>query len=118
MGLAEADQQFNSSNPRDYDFRGAVQKIRGEARPGDLIVYEPAYLGSVVGYYGGGLPAKPLGPKPPRPRPGQRVFLLASFQDKAPFRKATVDAVLQMRRADRQVQSFDRPQIRVWEFTR
>jgi dolichyl-phosphate-mannose-protein mannosyltransferase len=118
MGLAEADQQFNSSNPRDYDFRGALQEIRREARPGDLIVYEPAYLGSVVGYYGGGLKAQPLGSEPPRPRPRQRVFLLASFQDKAPFRKAAVDAVLRMRREHRQVQSFDRPQIRVWEFTR
>ena len=88
------------------------------ARPGDLIVYEPSYLGSVVGYYGGGLRAAPLGTKPPRPRAGQRVFLLASFQDKAPFRKAAVDTVLRMRRTDRQVQSFDRPQIRVWEFAR
>jgi O-antigen/teichoic acid export membrane protein len=118
MGLAEADQQLNSSNPRDYDFRGALQKIHSEARPGDLIIYEPAYLGSVVGYYGGGLQAQPLGSKPPRPRPGQRVFLLASFQDKAPFRKATVDTVLRMRRDHHQVQSFTRPQIRVWEFTR
>jgi O-antigen/teichoic acid export membrane protein len=118
MGLAEADQQFNSSNPRDYDFRGALQEIRREARPGDLIVYEPAYLGSVVGYYGGGLRAEPLEPKAPRPRAGQRVFLLASFQDKAPFRKATVDAVLRMRRDHHLVESFNRPQIRVWEFTR
>jgi hypothetical protein len=118
MGLAEADQQFNSSNPRDYDFRGALQEIRAEARPGDLIVYEPAYLGSVVGYYDGGMRARALGAEPPRPRPGQRVFLLASFQDKAPFRKAAVDAVLKLRRGARQVDAFDRPQIRVWEFTR
>ena len=34
MGLAEADQQFNSSNPRDYDFRGAAagDPPRGAAR--------------------------------------------------------------------------------------
>jgi hypothetical protein len=118
MVLAEADQQFNSSNPRDYDFRGALQEVRSEARPGDVIVYEPAYLGSVVGYYGGGLRTQALGTEPPRPRPGQRVFLLGSFQDKAPFRKATVDAVLKLRRGARQVEQFDRPQIRVWEFTR
>ena len=44
--------------------------------------------------------------------------MLGSFQDKAPFRKATVDAVLKERRQARQVQQFNRPQIRVWEFTR
>jgi hypothetical protein len=46
------------------------------------------------------------------------VFVLASFQDKAPFRKAAVDTVLKLRRTARQVDAFDRPQIRVWEFTR
>ena len=118
MGLAEADQQFNSSNPRDYDFRGALQEIRSGARPGDVAVYVPAYLGSVVDYYGGGLRTEPLGARPPRLRRGHRVFLLASFQDKAPFRKAAVHAVLRLRRTDRQVDSFTRPQIRVWEFSR
>ena len=83
-----------------------------------MLVYVPAYLGSVVDYYGGVLRAQPLGERPPHPRRGRRVFLLASFQDKAPFRKATVNAVLRLRCEGHQVQELTRPQIRVWEFSR
>ncbi|MEA2359311.1 MAG: mannosyltransferase [Solirubrobacteraceae bacterium] len=119
LGLAEADQQLNSSNPRDYDFRGAVHQIRSEARPGDVLVYEPGYLGSVVDYYGGAkLHARALDAGLPRPAPGRRVFVLASFQDKAPFRAATRAAVGELRRRARQTGAFHRPQIRVWEFSR
>src|SRR3954471_4931397 len=39
MGVAAADQQLNQSNPRTYDFRGALDAIRGKAKPGDQVIY-------------------------------------------------------------------------------
>ena len=119
LGLGLADQQLNGSNPRVYDFREAVHAIEQRARPGDVIVYSPKYVDTVVGYYQTEeLRIQPLEDGLPRPRRGQRVFLLASFLDKPQYRKATQDAV---RRLDRRYELVHRdtvPQIRTWEFRR
>ena len=44
MGVAAADQQLNQSNPRTYDFDGALAAIRHAAKPGDVVIYTPQYL--------------------------------------------------------------------------
>jgi hypothetical protein len=112
-----ADQQLNGSNPRVYDFRGAVRDIEARARPGDTIVYAPSYLDHVVAYYENeGLRMQPLGERLPEPRRGRRVFLLASFLDKPQFRAATRDAVRRLDREHELVRRDSRPQIRTWEF--
>src|SRR3546814_3379516 len=38
------DQQLNGTNPRLYDFRGAVAEIEPTAQPGDVLAYAPDYL--------------------------------------------------------------------------
>jgi O-antigen/teichoic acid export membrane protein len=119
MGVAAADQQLNQSNPRTYDFRGALESIRGVARPGDRVVYTPQYLNTVIAYYGSDLRAQPLDSGLPLRRLSGRVFVLASFQDKPAYRQQAAAAVRTLRRQGRHlVTTFHRPQIRVWEFSR
>jgi 4-amino-4-deoxy-L-arabinose transferase-like glycosyltransferase len=112
-----ADQQFNGSNPRVYDFKGALTQLEGRAKPGDIVVYAPDYIDTVVGYYGDGkLDARPLEKGVPKPRKGHRVFVLASFLDKKPYREQAEKAVKQLDRRYRLVNEQHYPQIRVWEF--
>jgi hypothetical protein len=50
--VALVDQEGNGTNPRLYDFRGAVHDIVGDAGPTAEVALEPPYLDSVVRYYG------------------------------------------------------------------
>jgi hypothetical protein len=119
LALGLADQQLNGSNPRVYDFKSAITAIEDRARPGDLIVYSPQYVDSVVGYYEReGLRVRPLDGGLPKLRRGQRVFLLASFLDKPQYRKATEDAVRRLSHRYDLVRRDSVPQIRTWEFSR
>jgi Dolichyl-phosphate-mannose-protein mannosyltransferase len=75
------DQQLAKNNPRDYDFRAALQTMRREARPGDTLLYAPEYLNDVIEYYTPRVRAEVVGSHlPALPRHGG-VFLLASFLD-------------------------------------
>ena len=79
VGLS--DQQLAKSNPRDYDFRAALETVRREARPGDTLLYAPEYLNDVIEYYDPHVRSKVVGPhRVVLPRHGG-VFLLASFLD-------------------------------------
>jgi hypothetical protein len=71
MAVGLADQQLNGTNPRRYDFEGALARVQREMRPGDTLVYEPGFLQPVIEYYApklnshaldAGIP-KPAGPK-------------------------------------------------------
>lgn len=119
MGIAVADQQLNQSNPRTYDFRGALAAIRGHAQPGDVVVYTPQYLDTVIAYYGSDLRSHPVDTGIPKRHATGRVFVLASFQDKAAYRRQAAQTLARLRRQGRRlVATFHRPQIRIWEFTR
>jgi 4-amino-4-deoxy-L-arabinose transferase-like glycosyltransferase len=120
LGIGEADQQLNGSNPRVYDFKGAVHSIEQRARPGDVLVFTPRYLDHVVAYYreDGSLQMRPLAQGSPRVGKGHRVFLLASFLDKPAYRASTRDAVRRLEQRYRLVSQDKRPQIRTWEFQR
>jgi hypothetical protein len=112
------DQQFNGSNPRVYDFRGALRAVSAGSRPGDVLLYSPQYLNHVVGYYGRGIRARPLGNQLPRLRRGQHLYVLGSFLDKPAYREATARAVKRLDRRYTLVSVGSRPQIRIWEFKR
>jgi hypothetical protein len=120
LGVGEADQQLNGSNPRVYDFKGAVHAVEQRARPGDVLVFTPRYLDHVVAYYRDGteLKMRPLAQGMPQVGRGQRVFLLASFLDKPGYRASTEDAVHRLEQRYRLVHQDKRPQIRTWEFDR
>jgi hypothetical protein len=114
MGVAAADQQLNGSNPRVYDFQGAVGEVNTKARPGDVMLYEPAFLADVINYYGPNLQATPL--EKGVPKNARRVFLLTSFQDIATHRQATQVALKKLGRDYRLTQELRRPQIHIWVF--
>jgi O-antigen/teichoic acid export membrane protein len=117
IGLA--DQQLNGTNPRFYDFEGALADVSDRAGAGDVLLYEPAFLDNVIRYYEPGVEARRLNlDRLPRPKPGQRVYVLGSFFDK-PSSKQAVDTAVE-RLGDRADLSHRtrRSQVRVWEFSR
>jgi hypothetical protein len=113
---ALADQQLNGTNPRLYDFRGALQEVAVRAEPGDVILYNPAYLDEVVRYYAPGVEARPIGAEGGKGEGTGRVFLLGSFLDKSEIAGATGDALSDLEQERRLVDRFEVPQVRVWVF--
>ncbi|MDX6615995.1 MAG: mannosyltransferase [Solirubrobacterales bacterium] len=116
VGLA--DQQLSNNNPRDYDFRGAIEKIDAQARPGDTVLFAPSFLRDVVGYYGPRLSLRPLGsPQPNVPGSGH-VFLIASFLQDDPSLATEVGSARWNlgHGARRLISTNDDHQIQVWEF--
>jgi O-antigen/teichoic acid export membrane protein len=114
MGVAAADQQLNGSNPRVYDFEGAVGEVVHQTRPGDVLVYEPAFLTDVIRYYGPHLRARPL--QRGVPKDARRVFLLTSFQDIGTHREAAKQGLAKLGHGYRLTGHMRRPQIDVWVF--
>jgi hypothetical protein len=114
MGVAAADQQLNGSNPRVYDFQGAVGEIVSESRPGDVLVYEPAFLTDVINYYGPHLRTRPL--EKGVPKDARRVFLLTSFQEITTHRQAAKQGLAKLGHSYRLTGQIHRPQIHVWVF--
>jgi O-antigen/teichoic acid export membrane protein len=114
-----ADQQLNGTNPRLYDFQGALSEVSSRADRGDVLLYAPTFLNNVVKYYEPGLDARPLDTaRLPAVRPGRRVYLLGSFLN-MPEHHSTVRKAL--RRLERRASLSDRTsrsQVRVWEFSR
>jgi uncharacterized membrane protein len=112
---ALADQQLNGTNPRLYDFRGALHQVAARAEPGDVILYSPEYLDEVVDYYAPGVESRPIGADEAGTGSG-RVFLLGSFLDKTDTAKATGVALSKLEHERELVEEFEVPQVRVWLF--
>ncbi len=87
-----------------------------EARPGDVLVYEPAFLTDVIHYYGPQLQARPL--EKGVPKDARRVFLLTSFQDIGTHRQAAKQGLAKLGHGYRLSGQIHRPQIHVWVFER
>ena len=116
LGVAAADQQLNRSNPRMYDFPGALAQIEARRQPGDVVLYSPAFLGDVIEYYAPRLRAAPLAAGVPQRRDAGRVFLLGSFLNEKRNVVATRAGLARLRSRWRQQDTFNAQQIRVWEF--
>ena len=113
-----ADQRLNHSNPRWYDFRGALLEIDHTAQPGDVILYQPAYLGTLVHYYAPSVRSRPLEDGLPGPASRGHIFILASLNfASAPFdTRATNDAVKALSRTHKLTERRVRPNVIVWGF--
>jgi hypothetical protein len=120
LAVGTADQQLNRSNPRLYDFKGALSRIHDQARPGDVVLYEPDYLGDLVHYLQPGVRAQPLDQGIPKPDPAhrQQVFLLSSFLDQRQYAVGTAKGIteIQQQGRRRQIDHFKKPQVKVWVF--
>jgi uncharacterized membrane protein len=79
MSVALFNQQFSSSNPRRYNFREALNRVDAEARPGDLILYDPlnAEMEPVITYYSPKLRSAPLSAQP-TVKAGHTIFIVTS----------------------------------------
>src|SRR4051794_27970478 len=117
IGLA--DQQINPNNPRAFDFRGALDRIRNEARPGDTVLYAPDYLRDVVGYYSPGVRTEPLSEAQAHGFPKRgHVFLMGSFLDDPGIAAQVGSGRYSLgRRPHELIRTIDRERIRIWEYS-
>jgi uncharacterized membrane protein len=116
LAVGLADQQLNGANPRLYDFRGALARVSAQAQPGDVVVYEPQFIGPVVDYYAADLHAQPLSTGLPLPRRGRRIFVVGSFLDDPGSAAQVGNALHQLSARRRDAGKFHRPNVQVWVF--
>jgi len=114
--LGLADQQLNKANPRLFDFRGAIEKIKANAGPNALVLYEPSDMRYVLEYYAPDLRGQPLSRPITAASEGSPVFVLASFQKNHAFFNQTNRAVGQLTFFRTLVRRFSTAQTLVWEF--
>jgi len=114
-----ADQQLNPNNPRDFDFRGALEQIRSEARPGDTVLYAPDYLRDVVGYYSPGVRTEPLSDAQAHGLPGKgHIFLMGSFLDDPGIAAQVGSGKYALdQRPHRLIRTINRKRIHIWEYS-
>jgi hypothetical protein len=117
VGLA--DQQLNPNNPRDFDFRGALEEIRGIAKPGDTVLYAPDYLRDVVGYYSPGVRTEPLSEAQQHGMPTHgHVFLLGSFLDDPGTAAQVGSGRYELgQKPHKLLRSITRKRIHIWEYS-
>jgi uncharacterized membrane protein len=116
LAVGLADQQLNGANPRLYDFRGALARVSAQAQPGDVVVYEPQFIGPVVDYYAAELRARPLSTGLPLPERGRRIFVVGSFLDDPGSAAQVGNALHQLEGRRRDAGQFQRPNVQVWVF--
>jgi hypothetical protein len=69
MLVALVIQETSASNPRLYQYREAVERVRLESGPNDRVIYAPFYLNYVLEYYNPGIPTTAI-TLDPAERPG------------------------------------------------
>lgn len=114
IGLA--DEQLNKSNPRLFDFRGAIQDIKKNAGPSTLVLYEPSDMRYVLEYYAPELRSQPLTTPVSAQTEGSPVFVLASFQSNKALFRETNKVVGQLTFFRTLTGRFTTPKTIVWEF--
>ena len=114
---ALVDQQVNPANPRRYDEREAIAAARRAMGPHDVLLYEPAELGSVLEHYAPDLPARPLDGTLPTRREARHVVVLASFLDQARYRSVVDRQIGALRYARHQQPIANRAGVRLWRFS-
>ena len=116
MVIGLADQQLNTSNPRLFDFRGAIQDIKANGGSNSLVLFEPSDMRDVLEYYAPKLSRRPLASPIAAGAEGSPVFVLASFQNNKTFFNATNRIVGRLTFFRTLVHRFKTPQTLVWEF--
>ena len=114
LGAATADEQLNRENPRIYDFRETVAFVEDSMGPGDVLVYEPRYIESVIDYYAPDVPRVPL--EAGIPESARRVFLLGSFLDEPDHAARTGDALVRLDDSRTELPGIRDGQVKVWVF--
>jgi Dolichyl-phosphate-mannose-protein mannosyltransferase len=116
MVLGLIGEQANKSNPRLFDFRGAINDIKADAGPNSLVLFEPADMRYVLEYYAPNLRRQPLTQPIKVGQEASPVFVLASFQKNKRFFNETNAIVGKLGYFRTQVAEFKTPQTKAWEF--
>jgi hypothetical protein len=114
LALGLADQQLNRTNPRFYDFEGAVGAVARTARPGDVVLYSPSFMKPVLQYYGPDLDARPIERTRSALSTTGRIFVVGSFLDRPEIAARTGVALAQIERRRYLQVRIDKPQVKVW----
>ena len=115
FGVGLADQEWNGTNPRTYDFEGALGEVAARSGPKDVLMYMPHDLNNLVAYYPPGLRTRRLGDHMPAAKV-PRVFVLESFFEDPANDEATRKALVQLRGERELVRRMKFSQVEVWEF--
>ncbi|HEX3839313.1 MAG TPA: glycosyltransferase family 39 protein [Acidimicrobiales bacterium] len=112
------DQQYNGTNPRTYDFRQAIEPVEAQARPGDIISYDPVDLREVVQYYAPKPVLEPVAALTTQSTAGHAVYVVASRSlMNGPSDAAALNKALTSLRAhDRLVMHRQLANVEIWEF--
>ncbi|MBS1883184.1 MAG: glycosyltransferase family 39 protein [Actinobacteria bacterium] len=115
FGVGLADQEWNGTNPRTYDFEGALQEVAARSGPEDVLMYMPHDLNNLVAYYPPGLRTRRLGEHMPAAKV-PRVFLLESFFEDRANDDAVRKALVKLRGERELTRRMKFSQVEVWEF--
>ena len=115
LGVGLADQEWNGTNPRSYDFEGALDEVAARSGPEDVLMYMPHDLNNLVAYYPPGLKTRRLGPHMPAAKV-PRVFVMESFFEDPANDEATRKALVKLRGERELVGRMKFSQVEVWEF--
>jgi 4-amino-4-deoxy-L-arabinose transferase-like glycosyltransferase len=115
LGVGLADQEWNGTNPRTYDFEGALAEVAARSGPEDVLMYMPHDLNNLVAYYPPGLRTRRLGEHMPAKKV-PRVFVLESFFEDRANDEATRKALVKLRGERELVRRMKFSQVDVWEF--
>ncbi len=108
---------MNKSNPRLFDFRGAIQDIKADAGPNSLVLFEPPDMRYVLEYYAPELRSQPLTARSVRARRrGARCSCSPRSRTISTFFNQTNKVVGQLTFFRRLVRRFKTAQTLVWEF--
>jgi uncharacterized membrane protein len=117
--FALVNQQFYSANPRRYNFREALDRVNAEARPGDVILYDPlnVEMKPVISYYSPKLRSAPLSAKP-TVKAGHTLFIVTSTILMDPSDRQTLDSALRHFGfpKKRPFHHFVYPNVQVWVY--
>lgn len=117
MIVSLGDEQLNGSNPRAFDFSGALHYVQAQYRPGDLLVYTPGDLGLVVSYYAADIPSEPLTSVVPAVGAGSKIFVLGSKQLMGAGQPAQLGTtVSRLGKRDRLIGDIAKANVTVWVF--
>jgi 4-amino-4-deoxy-L-arabinose transferase-like glycosyltransferase len=119
LSIGLLDQQLNGTNPRRYDFDGALNSVHATWEPGDVLLYEPLYLSELVDYYGAGLDSRPIGDlASPSVARASTVYVLVTERviNEQETAARIGDALARLQQEGRDVVGrVDHPNVTVWE---
>jgi hypothetical protein len=117
MLVGLADEQLNPSNPRVYDYRGAMQWVRAHASADDELVYAPEYLYDALRYYRPGMAMRSTTDGPlPEPTPQRHVFIVGSFVEYPSIAGPLRGVLGEFNHTGRLVAHRHYPNVEIWEF--